>query len=60
LRPAEPLFGQAVIEFASVFTLQCGEQFPFHPALKVGAGLGGRYVELRRDRQCVAHDVQTL
>jgi hypothetical protein len=39
--------------------LQSGKQFPFHPALKIGAGLGCRHIKLGRNGKSMPHDAES-
>jgi hypothetical protein len=41
-----------------MFALQGGEQFPFHPPLKVRAGLRSRHIKLGRDGKGMTHGRQ--
>ena len=56
LRPPEALPRQAVIQLGRGVALQRGEQFTFHPAVQIRAGLGRSHIELRSDGKCMAHE----
>jgi len=52
--------GKTIIQVLGIIAEQRRKQFPFHPVVKIGAGLRGRHIELGRGGKRVAHEREKL